>query len=315
MKRTRLADSAMLEGPDFSLAQKDGSQPARLAVGGAPGESGVTVLRARFEGGAHFEGKVEQHIVFFQLSEDMHFECRFAGRTLEHVSPLGMLAIAPAGIDLVVDADRSLDALFVAIDPGPLALAAAEEQALEVRIIERLKGHDQALLDLARRLALESSDDYPNGAWYWNDVATGFIDRLIDFHTTPAEERGRGRLGRNVLARIRDHIMAHLDEPIEVATLAGIAGRSPFHFSRVFTRAVGVTPHRYIVHLACSGRSSWFARAKSVWPRPRRARALPTKVICRGGSGASTEAPSLSCISCCDFGTGRFAASKAQKDS
>jgi len=40
-----------------------------------------------------------------------------------------------------------------------------------------------------------------------------------------------------------------LDEPIEVAPLASIAGRSPFHFTRVFARSVGMTPHRYVVHL------------------------------------------------------------------
>jgi AraC family transcriptional regulator len=28
-----------------------------------------------------------------------------------------------------------------------------------------------------------------------------------------------------------------------------MAGRSPFHFTRVFTRSVGVTPYRYVVHL------------------------------------------------------------------
>ena len=38
-------------------------------------------------------------------------------------------------------------------------------------------------------------------------------------------------------------------EPIEVAKLAAIAGRSSFHFTRIFARTVGVTPHRYIVHL------------------------------------------------------------------
>jgi AraC family transcriptional regulator len=28
-----------------------------------------------------------------------------------------------------------------------------------------------------------------------------------------------------------------------------IAGRSPFHFTRLLTRFVGVSPHRYVVHL------------------------------------------------------------------
>jgi AraC family transcriptional regulator len=56
-------------------------------------------------------------------------------------------------------------------------------------------------------------------------------------------------LGKEVFRRLRDYILAHLDEPIEVAALAGLAGRSEFHFTRVFTQSVGVTPHRYVVHL------------------------------------------------------------------
>jgi AraC family transcriptional regulator len=55
-------------------------------------------------------------------------------------------------------------------------------------------------------------------------------------------------LGKAALARLRDYAVAHLDEPIEVSALAEIAGRSPFHFSRVFTRSVGMTPHRWVVH-------------------------------------------------------------------
>jgi AraC family transcriptional regulator len=55
--------------------------------------------------------------------------------------------------------------------------------------------------------------------------------------------------GKDLLDRLKDYVVAHLDESIEVAALARIAGRSPFHFTRVFTRSVGMTPHRYVVHL------------------------------------------------------------------
>jgi AraC family transcriptional regulator len=40
-----------------------------------------------------------------------------------------------------------------------------------------------------------------------------------------------------------------MDERIDAAALARIAGRSPFHFTRVFARSVGMAPHRYVVHL------------------------------------------------------------------
>ena len=116
-------------------------------------------------------------------------------------------------------------------------------------MIERLSGYDQALLDLARTLASGSADDYPNGPLFWNEAASGFIGGLVARHTSGFVSPARGMLGKCMLERLKDYVVAHLDEPIEVATLAQIAGRSPFHFSRVFSRSVGMTPHRYIVHL------------------------------------------------------------------
>jgi AraC family transcriptional regulator len=115
--------------------------------------------------------------------------------------------------------------------------------------MERLSGHDRALLDLARRLALESASNYPNGSLYWNEAADGFIDGLGARHTSRSQQPAQGTLGKKMLERLRDYVVAYLHEPIEVATLARMAGRSPFHFSRMFSRSVGMTPHRYIVHL------------------------------------------------------------------
>ena len=133
--------------------------------------------------------------------------------------------------------------------PAWFSLAAAEGSALEGQLIGCLFGYDQALFDLARTLALESAADYPNGPLFWNGAASDFIDNLLARHTSKAESRPRGMLGNTVLKRLKDYIVAHLDEPIEVAVLADIAGRCPFHFTRVFTRSVGLTPHRYVLHL------------------------------------------------------------------
>jgi AraC family transcriptional regulator len=59
----------------------------------------------------------------------------------------------------------------------------------------------------------------------------------------------QGSLGKEVFHQLKDYIVSHLNEQIEVASLASIAGRSTFHFTRIFAQSVGVTPHRYIVHL------------------------------------------------------------------
>jgi AraC family transcriptional regulator len=240
----------VMEIGELRLAQEDGGLPTTLAAGNAPGESGVCVVKVRFQGGFHLVATLRRHLICFQtMAPQLRFECRMADRTLSHQPPAGSLAICPAGIDCAADAEGSVDAVLVAVDPGRLALAAAEDSALEAQLIERLSGYDRALFELARTLALESAADYPSGPLYWNEVASGFIDGLVDRHTSGFERRTRGTLGKEVLKRLRDYVVAHLEEPIEVATLARLAGRSPFHFSRVFARSVGVSPHRYVVHL------------------------------------------------------------------
>ena len=146
------------------------------------------------------------------MSSQACFECRIAGRALRHEPPAGSLAICPAGADCAADAGASVDAILVAIDPSQFALAAAEDSALEARLVERLSGCDQALLDLARNLASESADDYPHGTLFWNEAAGGLID--ASRHSSTCESRARGMLGRDVLERLRDYVVAHLDEPI-----------------------------------------------------------------------------------------------------
>jgi AraC family transcriptional regulator len=234
---------------EIRAAQEDGGSPTMLGAGSAPGESGVFVFNARFQGGMHFSAKPRKHHIFFQVSEQAHFECRIADRVLSHEPQAGSLAICPTEADYCADADRSVEAILVAIDPRHLALAAAEDSALDAQLIERFTGYDKPLLDLARGLASESANGYRNGPLFWNGIASAFLGGLLVRHTSNFDGWARGALGKDVFRRLRDYIMAHLDEPIEVAALAGMAGRSEFHFTRVFTRSVGMTPHRYVVHL------------------------------------------------------------------
>jgi AraC family transcriptional regulator len=234
---------------ELRIAQEDGGSPTMLGAGSAPGESGFFVLNARFETGVHISATARRHHVFFSTSDHLRYQCHLSGRALTHEPPSGSLAICPAGSDYRADVDGSGATILVAIDPGRLALAAADDLALDAQLIDRLSGFDQVLLHLARGLASEAASGYPNGPLFWNEIASAFIDGLLVRHTARFDGRVRGTLSKDVFLRVKDYIEAHLDEPIEVSALANIAGRSPFHFTRVFAQAVGVSPHRYIVRV------------------------------------------------------------------
>ncbi|MDF1604804.1 AraC family transcriptional regulator [Nocardioides sp. YIM 152315] len=48
------------------------------------------------------------------------------------------------------------------------------------------------------------------------------------------------------LRRVRDHVDRHYTEPLDLETLAGIAGLSKFHFQRLFKATYGRTPATYL---------------------------------------------------------------------
>src|SRR5262245_529908 len=196
---------------DLALAQEDGNSPTTLVVGSAPGESGVSVRFVRFQDGLHLSGTVRQHFICFQLAQAC-FDCRIGDRALRHEPPAGSLAICPAGIDCAADAKGSIDAIFIAVDPRHLALAAAEDSALESQLIDRLSGCDQELLSVANALVSESRSNYPNGPLFWNELAGTFISGLVARHASRPQLQIRGTLGEDVLVRLSDYIVAKIAE-------------------------------------------------------------------------------------------------------
>lgn len=48
------------------------------------------------------------------------------------------------------------------------------------------------------------------------------------------------------LCRARDHLAVHTREPVSLAAAARVACLSPFHFQRLFCRAFGESPHRFL---------------------------------------------------------------------
>jgi AraC-like DNA-binding protein len=64
----------------------------------------------------------------------------------------------------------------------------------------------------------------------------------------PGSDGGRQRdRAREAFGRVRQYVDAHLDSRLDVQALAQMIGMSASHFSRSFHKAVGVSPHMYVL--------------------------------------------------------------------
>jgi AraC-like DNA-binding protein len=70
------------------------------------------------------------------------------------------------------------------------------------------------------------------------------LTRLLSMESDGEEQRG---LSRSALRRVEEYVDAHLDAALDIDELAALVRMSPSHFTRSFSRSVGLTPHRYVI--------------------------------------------------------------------
>lgn len=88
-----------------------------------------------------------------------------------------------------------------------------------------------------------------DGGQSWADQASILAVQTIAEQLSPAARKhtDASPLPPSQMRRVHDFIEAHLGEAIGVAEMATAAGLSPYHFSRRFKAAMGVSPHRFLI--------------------------------------------------------------------
>jgi AraC family transcriptional regulator len=88
----------------------------------------------------------------------------------------------------------------------------------------------------------------PGRARRVQDLAQLFAAYLAETYVEVAAEKPDFQRGLPIwqLRKVQDYVGEHVSEEMTVETLATVAGLSPFHFSRVFKQATGMSPLQYV---------------------------------------------------------------------
>ena len=79
-------------------------------------------------------------------------------------------------------------------------------------------------------------------------LSTALAVRIIQRHVDPSAITlaPASGLSRERLQQVREYVEAHLEDRVSLTDLAQVVCLSPYHFSRSFKLALGVSPHRYV---------------------------------------------------------------------
>jgi AraC family transcriptional regulator len=141
---------------------------------------------------------------------------------------------------------------YFIIDPrGPLL--DPELRFAEAEFKPRLYFRDPELWAIAAKLKEQGGNKAAAGQrQYAESLGILLAHELLRLNNGTTAEPSDANHARGGLAgwqrnRVADYVEEHLAENVPLATLAGLARLSPFHFSRAFKQSFGAPPHRYMI--------------------------------------------------------------------
>lgn len=202
----------------------------------------ISVFDFRCTAGPADRPFVEQHQVHsIAFVRKGSFGCRSRGRTFELVA--GSVLVGHPGDEYMCTHDHVCGDECLAFFPGEELVEAIGDRADIWRIGAARPLPELMVLGELAQAAAEGRSDIG-----LDEVGQLFASRFVEVVS--------GRVQRPVAAGTRDRrravetalwIDAHSQDDIDLEQAAAQAGLSPFHFLRLFSNVLGVTPHQYLV--------------------------------------------------------------------
>ncbi len=143
---------------------------------------------------------------------------------------------------------EGIDHLYVCLPRALMARAAAAVGRRSSELFPQFLGSDEILLKLSLLLLEDAEGGGKRGSLYSESLSKALIAHLLaTYGVKGTPPRRVAQLPPGLLRRVADYVDAHLEQDLSVEELASLVDLGATHFSALFTRATGVSPHRFII--------------------------------------------------------------------
>lgn len=228
----------------------EGEPPKLLAEGSPGGTASASVSHRLVKQGARMAACPSDTLLGFNLTGSAHSYCEWisAGRRIPHSAEPGALYLSPPGLDFQASPGIDAQILTVSLPATLMSLAFGDLGVPASQAIELVAAQNRRLLDLAVALQRELALGLPNGLIYWTEISDTLASDVARYHASRAGALRTSVLPNVSIRKINGLIDETMGQQIALEDLAQAAGYSRFHFLRTFTKTLGMTPSRYVMH-------------------------------------------------------------------
>lgn len=224
---------------------------APLFSGRLPASSPVLVRRWTGVNPEIDQPPLDHHYFTLHLGGPKRIRRAGEGREAIGLIAEGSYSVTPAGSAFTWATEGPIDFAHIYLKPSSLDDVMAREfdrDPRRVSVGDTLGARDPLMESLLAVVSDSLTAAQQPSRAYWDGLMHTLSCRLLHLHSTVASSpRGLHLLAPTKVARVIEFIRANLALDIGVLDMARVAGVSPFHFSRGFRRATGLTPYAFLI--------------------------------------------------------------------
>lgn len=230
------------------------SQFTTLLNGSHVAPSGIQLARIQTSAGYN-DTPIRQHMIGLHLGELVPILHQRAGYEQLYYFRPGDVVFASAGSDMHYAHPAIVDALYITLEPENVLQTAAQMglPSTKVNLQDNFGKADPTIYQIGQAFLRELRTPAPGGKLYFEALATQLTVHLLRHYNRTEQppcaqdnEAPDQRLTAQ-LQPVLDYVYDHLSEDISLADLAAVVHFTPYHFSRLFRRAYGISPYQYLI--------------------------------------------------------------------
>ena len=195
-----------------------------------------------------------QHLVcLHHFDQPMKFDRKLDGRTRRETTARGDIAFVPADVPTMLrpgirEPDRFLSFSFLLFEPSYLAeLALSNGIGRPLELIPTFARPDPFLHEITAALMSAPRIKDPAANLFTETLLNAACARILHSYAKVRYAlSGPPRLTDDQLRTAMDYIHDHIQESLDLRSIARAAGLSEFHFARLFKAATGRTPFQFV---------------------------------------------------------------------